>query len=757
MALQMARAWIGRRRHTRPRLSLAEQVRRQARRIVITVIGLVFITCTLCLVLGLLVEKAFAQDQADAGMDVMLIIDNSNSMFDKGGIGSDPELRRIEAAQLFITYLGVDSGITAHQVGVIGYGGRAEEVLPLTSLADEDRRHEMAELIANPRRMAWTNPAAALRLAQQALIEMESGDRRQAVVLLTDGKPEWDSTPTASERAEIVADLRQIGTAYAEEGVQLFILLLGNTATDADPEIAEVYVPLWRELGEATGGRFYAVRGADGLIDIYHDVLLTLSGVSTDGAVVDVALSGGLERRVINVEPNLRRVTFVIRVVQPQASSMVVTLTRPDGRGLHSGEAGVRHTAYGTTAIWAVDNPEAGDWVVTMEGQGSVTVWKDYIVEPVPTPVPTAAATPVPTPTALPTATVTPRPTPTPAPTILVPGLPETAFLGAPVTVTVRLRPATPAGANAWAAWSIAGGSELDRILLLDDGRAGDRTGGDGILSGVWIADTAGVVEVRIWYEIAGREMGSWVGRVRVETVPRLSMDVPPDGTTWRTGRSVALTARWMAGKAPVDAGGVVTITMVDATGAVVSTATGTPGKALMLAVPDTTGTYTVSAQAADEGSDRPRISDVISFEVQVRHPFPVWALGAGIAGAAALGAGPRVYAWASRRPQLVGTLRVLSRPTGYTGAMVEDLSILRTRRLQLGGRRGPFGLPDQPSVWGELDVVDGDGYVALTAGTGPSVMVNNRITQRVLLHDGDVIEVGDLRLRYECLKPETS
>ena len=55
----------------------------------IALILLLLLSCLSCVLLGVLVGRATATE-ADVGLDVMLVVDNSNSMFDKGGIGSDP-------------------------------------------------------------------------------------------------------------------------------------------------------------------------------------------------------------------------------------------------------------------------------------------------------------------------------------------------------------------------------------------------------------------------------------------------------------------------------------------------------------------------------------------------------------------------------------------------------------------------------------------------------------------------------------------
>ncbi len=79
-------------------------------------------------------------------------------MWDKGGIGSDPDLLRVEAANLFVAYQGVDTARPGNRLGVIHFGGSSQLIVPLTLLDSAEQRQKVRAAIANPRRMAWTDP-----------------------------------------------------------------------------------------------------------------------------------------------------------------------------------------------------------------------------------------------------------------------------------------------------------------------------------------------------------------------------------------------------------------------------------------------------------------------------------------------------------------------------------------------------------------------------------------------------------------------
>jgi hypothetical protein len=385
-----------------------------------------------------LARQAGAQEAGQL-LQVMLLIDNSNSMYEKEGVGSDPDLLRIEAARLFIAYLGLDSRGPAHRLGVIFFGGQAQLVVPLTPLADDARRAELFQLIADPPRMGWTDTEAALELAAQTMGIGQATPAARAVVLLTDGKPEWSMQPTPGEQAQTIARLRQTAGRFAADGIPIFVILLQNAATDADPEIEQVYVPLWQEMAGATPpGRFYRARHGEDLLDIYHDIVVALTGRQTAGVVVQTQVQTHTVE-YIPVEAGLAQVTFVVRKSDP---ALQVAVLRPSGQELAPDQPGVQYggrPGQSREEVWAANDPEPGEWQVRINGRGTVTVWKDVYPAPA-TPTPSPTYTPTASPTPSPTATSTSSPTASPTP------LPSATPTPTPVPRLVILEPDGPVG-----------------------------------------------------------------------------------------------------------------------------------------------------------------------------------------------------------------------------------------------------------------------------------------------------------------------
>lgn len=336
-------------------------------------------------------------------LQVLLLIDNSNSMFDKGGVGSDPDLLRIAAARLFIAYLGVDEPDLIHQIGVIFFGTTATTTVPLTPLQNDAQRVQLAAAIANPPRMGWTDHLAAMQLAQSLYT---STGTRPALVLLTDGKPEKDSGSPLTDQQAYIQALRNVGAELAAANIPLFLVLLANDATDTDPDIAQVWQPLWAELSAATPpGRYFVARSAADLPGIYHDIVVALTGNETAGVLLDTIVPEAGLAHSLPVADGLAQMTLVISKSDPTQEVTVVTAA---GRPLSPKDATVRHTVQPGVAaaeIWVIEQPPPGVWTIRVHGEGQISIWQDYKL----------AATPLSTATifSAKTPTITPRPTAT--------------------------------------------------------------------------------------------------------------------------------------------------------------------------------------------------------------------------------------------------------------------------------------------------------------------------------------------------------
>ncbi|RIK56865.1 MAG: hypothetical protein DCC57_02645, partial [Chloroflexi bacterium] len=123
--------------------------------------------------------------------DIVLVIDQSGSMWDCGGQGTDPDQLRVDAAHLFINYLGADAGSSRYRLALLHFGGTTRLMAPLTELRDTAAREQLIIAASNPEPIGWTNPLAALQTARDLLHDGALPGSRRVVLLMTDGEPAW--------------------------------------------------------------------------------------------------------------------------------------------------------------------------------------------------------------------------------------------------------------------------------------------------------------------------------------------------------------------------------------------------------------------------------------------------------------------------------------------------------------------------------------------------------------------------------------
>lgn len=792
--------WRRARQVRRDRVSLMARTKRWARRVILTVLLFTVLACLACVFAELAVRRvsAHAEDpnlgalpnaavvngvpaMAASGhnaLDVVLVIDNSNSMFDKHGIGSDPELQRIEAAKLFIHYLGVDNAGADHRLGVISFGGTAECLVPLTQLGTAENRQAIADRIANPTRMAWTDPTVALRLASEILSATDK-TRGRVVVLLTDGKPEWPNSDgnVPRDAATVLSELIITGRAYADAGTQLYVALLTNRATDADPEIAGVYVPLWEQMTTATGGQFYAVRTPDALIEVYRDVLLSLNGMASAGAVVRDVVDRPRETYAIPIESDLAQLNLTVwaeaselnRIASADSlaetssqsdtpsGDLTITLRRPDGQTLTTSDSAVRHTAYESTEIWAIDRPVSGVWNVVIEGQGAVTIWKDTLPSPVtPTPEPTLKPTATPRPTltevSTPLPTQTLIPTPTPVLELQVEELPRSALVGTSLMIRARVEPGPARAARLAATW-MQDGKLIGRGQLSNSGQLGDRESHDGSYAISLPLERVGTVSIQIDGEAQGVQLMPWRRQINVLPWPRLEIVEPAQATVWRAGDAAELRAEWILGAARLSVPSPLTITSA----ALPEDRYGLTGRPLTMTIPMERGVYTWTVTSMITMPQGTQVADSVSFQIQVKPPLSPWVSRVALLMMAAAGGGGGIFLWHRSRPTLTGKLQVINQSGAKDGASVIDLSNQRRTSAMLGGQASPLGNTGGKTVWAQLEA-DGDGRVILKPSPNVEVRlqtmgVTKMVRGQTVLRDQDIITCGDLEIRYDSVE----
>jgi Mg-chelatase subunit ChlD len=373
---------------------------------------LVIVLAAILLAAGLLflaVRAARAEEGAPAN-EVVLVSDQSPSMWDCDGIGTDPDMLRVDAARLFINYLGADSS-ARHRLALLHFGGAVEQIAPLTDLGDEAARRQLTEAAGQARPIRWTDPLAALRQAGKMLQVTGQPGSRRLIVLMTDGLP---TPPGASDTAAgmdgYYDEMRAEMDSLTRAGVTLAVVLLSDRSTSCGREVADAWQDRWATLAARTPhGDLYTAETAADLLPMYHAIVREWTGAAAGSAASHSTLLKPEEPWIVAlpVETDLSGMILTIWKHDP---STLVEVTDPWGKVMRHDAAGVTvagRPGQSREEVWRIERPQLGLWHVTLTGRGRVSVW--YDIRPLPTPQPTHTST------AAPSATATLAPSPTAA------------------------------------------------------------------------------------------------------------------------------------------------------------------------------------------------------------------------------------------------------------------------------------------------------------------------------------------------------
>jgi len=738
---------------------LEQWFRRWKRGCLLVVIIMALLCLALCVAAIFLVGRASAQETGMQPLDVVLIIDHSDSMWDKGGVGSDPDLLRIEAANLLIAYLGVDSAQPGNRLGVVHFGGRSELIVPLTPLDSAGQRQAIRSAIAAPQRMGWTDPLAALQLADQTLFPQNQRHlaRQPVVVLLTDGKPELVPSPGPAERTAYLADLRALVERFREQDCPIFTVALTSAATDADPEIQTVYRNLWQEIAAHTSAEYHEARVAGDLLPIYHAIVARLTGAEIDTPTAKTVVNGRATEAIVVAE-ELAQVRIVVWRSDP---ALVVRLLRPEGIPARPGDPDVRHSGEpGRTReeIWAIADPRPGRWTLEFEGQGSVMVWQDAVAQ------------------------TTDRPS---TYAIEATDLPAYIPAGQPLSVSISLRQsATRKVAREPGIQIVAQVRRADfleaTLLARDDGLGCDAASGDGLYCAVLPDPPAGVCALRLRALQDGAEIARGESIFEGVPLPQLAIVAPRPGLAVETGAPLTIAVRVQAGDralAAVDLVGQGTLTanLRSAAGAAVAVPLAADGDSFVghVAAPGAPGPFTLIARLRGQTPEGLSYRDAQSVQLvalvptgpDVRRGLPGWTwllTGLGVVGAASSAAG-LIVRRIRQRATLEGSLRVLSLPlpngerAGVRGIGVLDLPPVSALTLGGMGKHDllPGLTPRATLRAARTPEGDAETWIAPFPGEDAQTLtLNGRpLGTARRLYDGDVLTLGEYRLRYESLR----
>lgn len=255
-------------------------------------------------------------------VDLMIVIDNSCSMFPKAQIlpgcttwGSDPDFLRIKGADLFIARLGFGQENEAdYHVGVVDLGDTPILVNPLQ--ASMDVRDSLAGKIANLRAKSATRFVPAIELAYKELRESPNTKETnlRAVVLITDGVPWPQEGQSNNDIEEIIKQ---------NEDIPLFLMLLQGA--EERTGAYEQYIQFWQQMQLRYSNVFlYLIQGADQIEETYNlivsqlqDTIPTEGGTLSPGTPSQFFVSEFVDRIVVTAIHQSDKSTGSIEIIDP--------------------------------------------------------------------------------------------------------------------------------------------------------------------------------------------------------------------------------------------------------------------------------------------------------------------------------------------------------------------------------------------------------------------------------------------------------
>lgn len=325
-------------------------------------------------------------------LDVMLVIDNSCSMFPADQRipgcevwGNDPDFLRITGASLFIARTGFGlPTATDYQLGVVSMGDNPPELIsPLTELSEA--RDALARAINNPQPALATQIVPALQMAYREL--RESPNRRPgnlpAVVLLTDGAP----FPVEGQSNEEIESL-----VAANPDVPLFVILLQDQQASTN---YEQYIRFWDEMAlRHNFVRSYPVNSTEEIERTYDEIVARLENTVArpplslaPGQTLDVFISRYIQRVVFTFTRERDAPAADIAITDPAGTR--VAEGDPDTQFFQGQDNPVQIVAIGRGRLEAA--PRDANWQITSSEQVFVHIdmegsYRVQFVEPAASP-----------------------------------------------------------------------------------------------------------------------------------------------------------------------------------------------------------------------------------------------------------------------------------------------------------------------------------------------------------------------------------
>lgn len=303
-----------------------------------------------CLAVVLLYTPA----EAIPPVDIVFLIDSSGSMKK-----NDHQHLRLKAAQLF-TFLSNN----ADRITVVDFSTDPVvlvEGMSLSSTSNREHIHERIGSIGN--QGDWTDIIAALDTAFQILRRTTDPSRRAAVILLTDGEMSL-SVELHQQRYPHDPTYRSyLGPVLAKAQPNWYVYPIALTRK-AD-------TPFLRRIARETAGGYFRADSSDELEEIYRKIF---SDLYEHFLTIPVHLDENNPLHRIHVSKHIQRLKFVISK-SPRDARYIIRKPGKPGDTLDLSDPDMaRFSSLGDVDVVEVVDPDPGDWIVELRGEGMLTV-----------------------------------------------------------------------------------------------------------------------------------------------------------------------------------------------------------------------------------------------------------------------------------------------------------------------------------------------------------------------------------------------
>lgn len=285
-------------------------------------------------------------------LDIVLLIDSSGSV-----VSTDPDDLRISAAAFLLDYIlaaGETSGLN-HRFAVANFNTDVVDVQPLTLLQENVIQNSLVA-----RSEGFTDFVPPIQFASNELsTNSPDVNRNMVIVLFTDGRPELvddDGEPQTINEEQYFTDLGYTVNQLQSEGVQIFVVAVGDTLTDRQ---------LWTNEGGVPATHYRSVDSTTDLADVYHGFMAELLGLQTvntreleDGDTLSIVLPAYLDQVIFSLVKDDPTTSVVLQ----EPSGAIVPSSQGGGSALHE--------------IYVIPKPLDGQWLLTISG-GGAQLWVD--------------------------------------------------------------------------------------------------------------------------------------------------------------------------------------------------------------------------------------------------------------------------------------------------------------------------------------------------------------------------------------------